>query len=296
MQGKGILMPFKFKRVGLIGKYRDENAGPIIRELGDYLLDHQVELLLDEETKQTALELPWKGVPRSELGDECDLIIVLGGDGTMLAAARELYTYGIPLVGVHLGRLGFLTDIRRPDLFIKIEQILRGHYVAEERFLLHTRIIRPDEVIDAGFALNDVVLHHHDVGRMIEFEVSVDDSPLSVQRSDGLIVCTPTGSTAYALSSGGPIMAPDLDAVALVPICPHTLSSRPIVISADQEIRIVVRSGRQEHAKISCDGQIVHNLGSNDVIQIHRQSQRLTLLHPQDYNYYNLLREKLHWG
>ncbi|HBC57782.1 MAG TPA: NAD(+) kinase [Gammaproteobacteria bacterium] len=289
-------MPFKFNRVGLIGKYRDENAGPIIRELGEYLLNHDVDLLLDEETKATASELPWPGMSRSELGSTCDLIIVLGGDGTMLAAARELYMYAVPLVGVHLGRLGFLTDIRRPELFIKVEQILRGHYIAEERFLLHTRIYGPDEVIDAGVALNDVVLHHHNVGRMIEFELSVAESPLSIQRSDGLIVCTPTGSTAYALSSGGPILSPDLDAIALVPICPHTLSSRPIVIGADQEIRIVVRPGPQENAKLSCDGQVVHNLRSNDVVEIHRQSQRLTLLHPQDYNYYRLLREKLHWG
>ncbi len=230
-----------------------------------------------------------------QIAAEADLAVSVGGDGTLLAAARALVDSGIPLVGINLGRLGFLADVTLDEVESHLEGIFAGRYSVERRFLLEGSIETDGQRPIRQLALNDIVLHGHESISMIEFEVYSNGQLINRQRADGLIVSTPTGSTAYALSGGGPIMHPALEAIALVPICPHTLSHRPIALPSDQqiEIRLSPASGM---AQVSFDGQNRSLVGQKDRLGIRRYPHTITLLHPEGYDYYHILRAKLNWS
>ena len=287
-----------FKHIGIIVKPESEDVRVMLPRVIDYLENRSCTLVLDETVNLTP-DIDIQGlniVSREELSNSCDLAISLGGDGTILNAARSLANKDIPLLGINMGRLGFLADVS-PDEFEKVlDDVFAGHYQSDERFLLHAEVQRDGETIFESEALNDVVLHVRDVVRMIEFETWVDGQFVNEQGADGLIVTTPTGSTAYAVSGGGPILHAGLDAIALVPVCPHTLSSRPLVISADSEVSVTLGNTRHANAQVTCDGQYSVDIVQGDRLLVRRKSHTVLLLHPQNHSYYEILRAKLRWS
>ena len=267
-----------------------------VQAVSEFLLSRVQEVHLEESS---AADLPPLGVTVSSMqtiAKTCDIAIVIGGDGTFLGAARSLMGSGIPLLGINMGRLGFLTDVVPGDATEALAQVMDGKFEEEHRFLLNTQVMRDKQCLVDVCALNDVVAHKWRIARLLTFETYIDSVLVNSQRSDGLIVTTPTGSTAYALSSGGPILHPSLDAIALVPICPHTLSTRPIVVQGSSEIEIVLSSGDQPEAQLTCDGQTAMELSPGDRIHISKHPQPLRLIHPLGHDYYATLRAKLHWG
>jgi len=287
-----------FNTIGIIGKFRDTSVGETIMTVHAVLKERGCKVLLDEVS---AMVLPDLNIPvadRDEIGEQADLVIVVGGDGTFLNAARTLNDYNTPLLGINLGRLGFLTDIHSEKIRGRLNAILDGDFVEEERFLLHGRFEyeHNDGEIASSDAFNDIIVHKGHVARMIELDLYINGQYVNTQRADGLIVSTPTGSTAYSLSSGGPILQPGLDAIVLVPICPHTMSQRPIVISSDSDIEIRVSDKNHGDALVTCDGQLNVNLGIGDCVRISKKKTPVRMIHPADYNYYEILRQKLHWG
>lgn len=289
-------MPSSFNCIGLIGKYGDSSAGGMLKTVSDYIQQRHLQVMLDEDTAKLMPNHGLQAAARSVIGEHCDLAIVVGGDGTLLNAARSLVSYRIPLLGINLGRLGFLADISPIDMHQKLNEILDGDYLAEERILLHTLIERDGEQISESDALNDVAVHKWNVARMIECDTYVNGQFVNTYRSDGIVVSTPTGSTAYALSGGGPILHPALNAMVLVPICPHTMNNRPIVFSGDSRIEIKVKDSNFSSAQVTCDGQINLNLVSGDLIKIYKKEKRIRLIHPTSHDHYHILRAKLHWG
>ncbi|MFZ1447071.1 MAG: NAD(+)/NADH kinase, partial [Candidatus Dechloromonas phosphoritropha] len=222
------------------------------------------------------------------------LAIVIGGDGTMLDAARRLARYRVPLVGVNQGRLGFMTDIARSDMLTCMDHLLDGRFSTENRMLLDADVFRDGKEIAANLALNDVVVDKGAIGRMIEFELSIDGEFIYNQRSDGLIVATPTGSTAYSLSAGGPILHPTLTGIALVPLCPHALTNRPIMVN--DQVNIEVRIIQADDSRVHFDGQVTHDLQPGDSVRLKRSEYTICFLHPPGYSYFAMLRQKLHWS
>ncbi len=286
-----------FKTIGLIGKkYANADLANTLKNLCAYLKENEYDILVDDNTARTCNTCDIPSMSRQELGERCDLVVALGGDGTMLSAARSLAKYGVPMVGVNMGTLGFLTDIAASQIHEKIQEILNGKYIKEERLLLQVIIKRDGEHINESIAFNDVVVHKWEEARMLEFETAIDKGYVNKQRSDGLIIATPTGSTAYALSGGGPIVHPTLNAFILVPICPHTLSQRPIVVDGDSEITVTVSATGHARAQVTCDGQINLGVIAGDIICIKKLEKKIIILHPEDYNYYEILRAKLNWG
>ena len=284
-----------FNSVGLIVKRDDPRVAQTVRQLTQYLVERLDAVYVDDEGDP----LPDLNVPivdRATIAERCDLAIIVGGDGTFLNAARSLCETEIKLLGINMGRLGFLTDVVPGEMTLALDSILAGDYEQEERFLLDTRVVREGEVIVNTVALNDVVAHSGRILRLLEFETLIDNRLVSRQRSDGLIVSTPTGSTAYALSSGGPLLHPSLNAMVLVPICPHTLSARPIVVDAKSAIEIMLVSVEQREAVLTSDGQTTTALSSGDRICINQREKPLRLVHPPGYDYYAMLRAKLNWG
>jgi NAD+ kinase len=290
------MMASKFKSVGLIGKFGDPKVSEAILRVHSVLQNHEIKVLLDQATAEQHTNLEIETASRNKIGQTCDLAIVVGGDGTLLDAARSLSDHGVPIVGVNLGRLGFLADVSPKEVETKLEEILKGEYTEEERFLLHASVERDGKIIAEGDALNDVVIHKWEVARMIEFETKINQQYVHTHRSDGLIVSTPTGSTAYALSGGGPILHPGLDAVTIVPICPHTLSNRPVVVTSDSVIEITITEGGRNDGQLTCDGQLHHRLEMGDTVKVMAKPKKLRLLHPSGYDYYQILRAKLHWA
>jgi NAD+ kinase len=289
-------MPAEFKTIGLIGKYGDPSIAQTLTTMAGFLKERRLAVWLDDETAHTVPDLGLDICNREQLGERCDLAVVVGGDGTLLTAARTLSDAGIPLVGINLGRLGFLADISPHTMLDVMKDILAGNYCPEERFLLQSAIIRDGRAIQECDAFNEVVVHKWNMARMIEFETHVNGLFMDVQRSDGIIVSTPTGSTAYALSGGGPILMPTLNAVVLVPICPHTLSNRPVVVDGDSHIGIVVRECKIDHAQMTCDGQTNYDLRDGDRIEIRKKARPIRLIHPANHDYFHILRAKLRWG
>jgi NAD+ kinase len=284
-----------FKHIGLLGKSEDRNVSMTLRALTAYLEQQKTGILLDQSIAGIFPEPPHPVADRKTLADSCDLAIVVGGDGTLLNAARSLAESGIAVLGINLGRLGFLVDVSPEDMTQQLQKILAGDFIEEQRTLLHATVTRNDEVLSETSALNDVVVHKKDVARMIELDTWIDDYFVNTNRSDGLIISTPTGSTAYALSGGGPILHPKLDAITLVPICPHTLSNRPIVVHDESVIKVIIHEGTLE-ATVSCDGQVSHTLEAGDHITLRKHEHSLRLLHPQGHDYFAILREKLRWS
>jgi NAD+ kinase len=285
-----------FKTIGVIGKISDPDVGGTIRTLAGHLESRGLEVLLDEDTAALIPDLDLRATSLPEIGARCDLAIVVGGDGTLLHAARELADHEVPLVGVNLGHLGFLTDIPPDRMNEAVARILDGDSIIEERALLHCTVTRDEAVIWRGDALNDAVIHKWGSARMIGLETWLDGRYLNMLRSDGLIVSTPTGSTAYALSAGGPLLTPTLDALLIVPVCPHTMSNRPIVIAGNTTIEVVVSDGQRDHAQLTCDGQISQSLLHGDRIRIGKKDKPIRLIHPPGHDHYELLRAKLRWA
>ncbi len=284
-----------FRHIGIIIKQQDQRLEQTLQTLLHELRRMEVTLYLDETLQHAGLPLE-QLVSRAEIASQCDLCIVIGGDGTLLGAARSLAAANVPLLGVNIGRLGFLVDVSPDDLPRQLEAIFAGDFTTEQRCMLRARIVRGDEVLASELALNDVVMHVRDAIRMIEFETRIDGLLVNMQRADGIVVSTPTGSTAYALSGGGPILHPGINALTMVPICPHTLSSRPIVISGDSNISISLQRHNHSHARVAFDGQSTINIEPGDQILIDRSSNTLQLIHPSRYDYYEILRQKLGWS
>ncbi len=289
-------MTGRFSTIGLIGKYGDPHVGETLLRLIQHLSERKLRVILDADAADLVPAGSADSMARAQLAAASDLMIVVGGDGTMLNAGRSVTDAGVPLLGINLGRLGFLADVSPEEMTTELDQILDGEYREEERTLLHATVLRGEELLYASDALNDVVVHKRDIARMIELEVRIDGHLLNTQRSDGLIVATPTGSSAYALSGGGPLLSPSLNACVLVPICPHSLNNRPFVISDESTVDVIVRDTGQDQAQVTCDGQVNFGLDSADRVRIQRKSSRLRLIHPAKYNYFEILRAKMHWG
>ena len=287
-------MDKNIKTIGLIVKNSEQTVVDNFRRLHDYLTSHDFTVLLDQSVG--ALLETANLSSREKLGQQCQLVIVIGGDGTLLSAARSLADSNTPILGINLGRLGFLVDVSPHDMLDVIEQVLAGNYKDERRFLLQAKVIRNSIELTSSTAFNDIVVHIRDVARMIDFSTYVDGVFVNEQRADGLVISTPTGSTAYALSSGGPLIHPSLEAMMLVPICPHTLSNRPIVIGADSKVEIVINENNRSTPQVSWDGQSNFDLQPGDRICIERKANDVHLIHPELYDYFQILRAKLRWS
>jgi NAD+ kinase len=284
-----------FRRIGIITKpYADQPIKRVFQKLIKLLDQMGIDWALEQSCDNPVHQLPVTRFDRDQ--PDCDLIIVLGGDGTLLNAARTLSQWNIPLMGVNLGRLGFLVDILPSDLKLYLEAMLRGHYVEDRRFLLEGTLMRGETRLLHAIALNDITFKMRDPARMVEFDMFINGVLLNHQRSDGVVICTPTGSTAYALSAGGPLIAPDLPAIGIVSICPHTLSYRPIVVSAQHVIEITPKPQSRGGGVMSFDGQINHPLDVGDTLVIRRHDHDIRLIHPCNHDYYALLRTKLCWA
>jgi NAD+ kinase len=283
-----------FKTIALIGRFNSGDVAKALSTLGKYLRKQDRTVLVE---KETAAANGVNGFPIAdfkEIGARADLVVILGGDGSMLSAARNLAGHDVPLVGVNQGRLGFTTDIALPKMLDAMGEILAGNHAIEERTMLAAEVLRAGVVTLAALALNDAVVYKGTVGRLIEFVVNIDGEFVYDLRADGLIVATPTGSTAYALSSNGPIVQPSVPGFALVPISPHTLSNRPIMVSDRAFIEITLK--RAVDARLQFDGQLQCDLQEGDRVAIKRAEHTIKFVHPPGYSYYNMLREKLHWS
>lgn len=283
-----------FHHIALIGKITNPEIREYLLALAQFLSQRGIGVVIEENTAAFFDTQGYDTVPMAEIGARADLAVVLGGDGTMLTVARNLVEYGVPLVGVNRGRFGFLADVTTESMLQTVASILDGEYVREQRMLLGACVVRNGKIESEGRALNDVVVSKAATVRLIELELTIDDQFVHRQRSDGLILATPTGTTAYALSAGGPILHPGLEAIALVPICPHTLSNRPFAISSASRVEITLMHA--EDARVHFDGQLHTDLHPGDKVVVQRLDKTVTLLHPRGHSHYAMLREKLHWG
>ncbi len=283
----------RFQRVVLVGRYQTAGVGDTIDDIARELSARGHEVMLDSETAANIQSRTLPSIAPEAIGDHADLAIAVGGDGTMLGLARGLAGRGVPLLGINHGRLGFITDIPVEAWRDALDAILRGHFVSEHRTLLSARALRNGEVIWQDIAMNDVVLQRSSRSGMIELEVHVDETYMYTQRADGLIVATPTGSTAYALSANGPILHPQLRGFAMVPIAPQSLSNRPICLPDDVRIRMRVVECREP--RVSCDMQVFEDLQPGDDIEVECAPQSVEFLHPGGYSFFATLRSKLYW-
>lgn len=286
------------RTIALIGKYHSPEIAESLRLLANYLHERGIAVLVEAETALNAGMQPalrrWESADFASIGGQADIAIVLGGDGTMLNAARQLARYCVPLVGVNQGRLGFMTDIARDDMLSCMDDLLDGKFVLETRMLLDAEVLREGKSIVSTLALNDIVVDKGAIGRMIEFGLFIEGEFIYSLRSDGLIVSTPTGSTAYSLSANGPIMHPQVAGIALVPLCPHALTNRPILIGDRSEIEVRIIQATDSRAHF--DGQVTVDLRRDDSVRIRRSEYSICFLHPPGYSYFAMLRQKLHWS
>ena len=282
-----------FQTVAVLGLYADPRVADPMSSLARYLTKAGVDVIA---LPDAAASLAARAVPDAEIAAAADLIIAVGGDGTMLHAAGLTGSGKVPLLGVNRGRLGFLADVSPAEMLENLQQILDGNYSRETRLQLKAEITSSDGSIRSAVALNDIVLQRQETGRMVDVETRIAGRFVNTHSGDGLIAATPTGSTAYALSCGGPIIEPLLDAVVIVPICPHTLSDRPIVIPADLDIEVKLLARHDTKAEVSVDGNSLGELDPDDRLLISEAANRITLIHPPGYDYYEILRSKLHWG
>jgi NAD+ kinase len=271
-------MSTSFENIIIVGRQDDPRVLEPLKLLTEYLTKAGVGLLSNEETERA------------------DLIIAIGGDGTMLYASRLTRESGTPILGINRGRLGFLADVTPDEMIASVDQVLNGNYSTDSRLLLEARLQRESEEDQVAYALNDVVLQRRETGRMVDFETRIGGQYVNTHSGDGLIIATPTGSTAYALSCGGPIIEPQLDAVVVVPVCPHTLTDRPIVVSANQSIEVALLERDDTKAEVTVDGFSMGSIDPTDKLQISAANSRVTLVHPPGYDFYEILRSKLFWG
>ena len=289
----------EFSRIGIVTRPQTPQIADSLHELLGFLLAEQLDVFIDRESADEGIVREddlarCRITDKDNIGRECSLVIVLGGDGTFLSAARKAAPFRIPLIGVNQGHLGFLTQVPGENMVKEIAAMLTGKYRHEERILLEADLIRNGSCVGSSLALNDVVISRGGAGQMIEFETFIDREFVYTQRSDGLIVSTPTGSTAYALAAGGPILQASLRAFTLVPICPQSMTNRPIAVSDTCEIDILITKAGD--ARVHYDGQSFLDVQGMDEISIRRYVHPLRVLHPAGYRYYSTLRQKLHWG
>jgi len=288
-------MNTQFKQIGLISKPDADDISAPVKALYKLLTNAGIKVFIEPETAQH-LSLSSDNIfPIEALAERCDLIMSIGGDGTLLSAARSLVNTSVPLIGINLGTLGFLVDVSPEEMDTKIKQMLEGEYHEEERIILNARIVRDGQIIHEHAAFNEVAIHRKSPG-LIDIETYVDDKLVNSQRSDGLIIATPTGSTAYALSGGGPLMSPSLDAIVLVPINPHTLSNRPIVVDGQSKIGLRFNQREKHYPQLTCDNVMLPDLIEGDIVSIKRHEKKVRLLHPTDHDFFNILRVKLGWS
>ena len=271
-------MSNSFSNIVIVGKPDDPRVIEPLEQLRAHLTKAGVTLLAGEDV------------------DSADLVMAIGGDGTMIYASRLTRESGTPILGINRGRLGFLADITPEEMLTSVDHVLQGNYTTDSRLLLKACLLRGSGDQEVAFALNDVVLQRRETGRMVDFETRIAGQYVNTHSGDGLVIATPTGSTAYALSCGGPIIEPQLDAIVVVPICPHTLTDRPIVIAADQAVEVSLLQRDDTKAEITVDGFPVGDIRPGDKLQISAANNRVTLVHPPGYDFYGILRSKLFWG
>jgi NAD+ kinase len=286
-------MPARFRHAAIVGKYQAQGIRPVLEEIAHFLVDQGLEVCLERDTARATGSTDFEALTPEQVGQRCDLAVVVGGDGTMLAIARELAPFHVPLVGINQGRLGFITDIPLGQFRDALGPIVAGDFESEHRSMLTGEVWRDGERIFEGLSLNDVVVSRGASASMVELRVDVDGDFVANLRADGLIVSTPTGSTAYALSAGGPILHPAIGGLVMVPIASHTLSNRPIVLPDHGEVRIGVVSGKDVSANFD-----MHNIASlilGDQVRVRRSQHQVRFLHPRGWSYYATLRRKLRW-
>jgi NAD+ kinase len=287
-------MQSQFRHVALIGKYQAQGSRSVLEDIAHFLGSQGCEVALEQDTASNTGLSHYPTLDVAEIGRQCDLALVVGGDGTMLGIGRLLAEFGVPVVGINQGRLGFITDIAFEDYQDTLTPMLRGDYQEDRRFMMKAQVMRAGHCVFSATAMNDVVVNRGATSGMVELRVEVDGRFVANQRADGLIIATPTGSTAYALSAGGPMLHPSLGGWVLVPIAPHTLSNRPIVLSDSGEITIEIVAGRD--ASASFDQQSLASLLHGDRITVRRSEHQMRFLHPLGWSYFDTLRRKLHWN
>lgn len=283
------------KRVGVIIKPKLKQAQAVLSQLSHWLVDHSIEFVAEPPVQEIAPECQATIVPREEIAQHVDLIIVLGGDGTMIATARSLADPPVPVLGVNFGGLGYLTEFTLEELFPALETILHGEIGVERRMMLDVTVLRQRRPLTVQTVLNDVVVNKSALARIIEIECLVNEQYVTTIRADGIIVATPTGSTAYSLSAGGPIVYPTMEAILMTPICPHMLTNRPLVVPHTSSVKLVLRSAREE-VTLTLDGQTGVALQSDDEVIVGQSQRVFDLIQPPEKNYFQVLRDKLHWG
>ena len=288
-------MPSRFRHVALVGKYQAQGVGPVLQGIAEFLVRQGLQVSLDARTAASTGLAGYAALEPAEIGAQCDLAVVLGGDGTMLGIARQLSHYGLPLVGINQGRLGFITDVPLAGYEEALAPMLAGDYEIEHRTMLDGSVERGGQTIFEAFAMNDVVVSRSATSSMIEMRISIGTEFVANQRADGLIVASPTGSTAYALSAGGPILHPGIAGWVMVPIAPHTLSNRPIVLPDVGDVTIEIGPATRD-AQVNFDMQSLASLLPGDIVRIRRSEHQVRFMHPRGWSYYATLRAKLHWN
>jgi NAD+ kinase len=289
-------MAFPVRTCALVGKFADPRIAESVGTLLPHLVRRGVSVLVSEDAELGAQVSGVTRVAEQEIGARVDLVIAVGGDGTLLYAARLVAGHAVPLLGVNRGRLGFLTDVMPQDMLPAVDAALAGTLEQDQRPLLTARLHGAGGHTAQSLALNDVVMQKHDTGRTLDFETRIDRNYVNTHDGDGIIVASATGSTAYALSCGGPILEPHLPALVIAPICAHTLSDRPIVVASSSVIEVTLLERPDTQAQVTCDGMTLGALAPGDRLEVSTARERATLLHPQGHDYYKLLRSKLHWG
>jgi NAD+ kinase len=289
-----LTMKSQFRHVALIGKYHAQGSRSALEEIANFLHTQGCEVTLERDTASNTGLSQYPVLDVDGIGAHCDLALVVGGDGTMLGIGRQLAQFGVPMVGINQGRLGFITDIAFEDFQTALEPMLRGEFEEDRRWMMQARVVRDGQCVFNATAMNDVVVNRGATAGMVELRVEVDGRFVANQRADGLIIASPTGSTAYALSAGGPLIHPSIAGWVLVPIAPHTLSNRPIVLSDAGEITIEIVAGRDASANF--DMQSLASLLHGDRISVRRSEFQMCFLHPKGWSYFDTLRKKLHWN
>jgi NAD+ kinase len=289
-------MGFPVRTCALVGRFADPRIAESVGALLPHLASRGVQVLVSQDAPLGAEFGRVTRVPEDQIAQRAELVIAVGGDGTLLYAARLVARHSVPLIGVNRGRLGFLTDVMPQDMLPSVDAALEGRLEQDRRPLLGARLQRSSGEVAQSFALNDVVMQKHDTGRTLDFETRINQSFVNTHDGDGIIVASPTGSTAYALSCGGPIIEPDLPALVIVPICAHTLSDRPIVVAANSVVEVTLLERPDTKAHVTCDGAVLGDIAPGDRLEVTTAREQVTLLHPNGHDYYKLLRSKLHWG
>ncbi len=282
------------ERIGIIAKIHTPGIQGIVQQLAQWLRERNIHVFFDQRTGKL-VEHPDETHPKTKLPSLVDMIMVLGGDGTLLSVARLIGDDNVPILGVNLGSLGFLTEVTLEEMYLVLEDVLEQRFTVSKRLLLKAHVSRDEEHIAEYSALNDVVMTKGALARMIDLHIHINDHDVTICKSDGLIIATPTGSTAYNLAAGGPIVHPDMQALIMTPICPHTLTNRPVVLPEDSEVTITLKS-ENEDVFLTLDGQVGFALRFQDTVRVHKAASKISLIQPPRRSYFEILRTKLKWG